>query len=228
MKTAIVCCVHGNEKYGLEVARRMKRRVAYFIANKEAAKRNVRFIDADLNRSFPGNPYGNHEERIAFELAAKLAEFDYVVDLHSSSNSCPLFGIITKPDNISLAMKLGLERLVVMPRSFAKGKALIDHAKSGISLEIGPHKGKDNAELVERALINLLDNKGPAPKINVYEVFGSVKKTSENVFIKNFQDVKQGQLVAEGQTAEHDFVAVLVNEEAYPGILCLACRKLKG
>ncbi|MFH0798469.1 MAG: succinylglutamate desuccinylase/aspartoacylase family protein, partial [Candidatus Woesearchaeota archaeon] len=149
MKAAIVCCVHGNEKYGLETVKRLKRKAACFVANKEALRMNARFIDADLNRSFPGNPYGNHEERIAFELAAKLSGFDCVIDLHSSSNSCPLFGIITKPDNISLAMKLGLERLVVMPRGFADGKALIDHAKSGISLEIGPHKGKDNAELVE-------------------------------------------------------------------------------
>ena len=119
-----------------------------FVGNKAALEKSVRFIDADLNRCFPGNINGNHEEKIAYDLLKKVEGFDFIVDLHSSSNACPLFGLITKPNSrkIEFARNLGLSKLVIMPGSFANGKALIDFAKYGISLEIGPHHKKENID----------------------------------------------------------------------------------
>ena len=59
MKLAIVCCLHGTEPYGLEVVKRLPVFPPFFIGNEKALKENKRFIDTDLNRSFPGNFYLN-------------------------------------------------------------------------------------------------------------------------------------------------------------------------
>ena len=54
-------------------------------------------------------------------------------------------------------------------------------------------------------------------------------KGEENVemFIKNFEFVKKGDLIARGEKeyyAEFDFYPIFVGEKAYKGILCLATK----
>ncbi|MEK6757695.1 MAG: succinylglutamate desuccinylase/aspartoacylase family protein [Nanoarchaeota archaeon] len=233
MKIAIVCCLHGNEKYGLEVLKGLPSAFSFFIGNKRAMIENKRFIDSDLNRCFPGKPHGNYEEKRAFELVKSLKDFDYVIDLHSSSNNCSLFGIITKPntEKIEFAKRLGLKRLVIMPKNFASGQALIDFTKCGISLEIGPHKNKDNVRKVSEKIKNLLENKGKNNNLEIFEVFGKLIKKYDKVLINNFDFVKMGQPITENfegdrQFAEFDFVAILVDEESYGNVLCLVGKQV--
>ncbi|MEK6894984.1 MAG: succinylglutamate desuccinylase/aspartoacylase family protein [Nanoarchaeota archaeon] len=228
MKLGIVCCVHGNEQYGLEVVKQLP--FPFFIGNKLAVEKNIRFIDCDLNRCFSGKADGNHEEKIAYYLTNLLKDFDYVIDLHSSSNACPMFGIITKPntEKMELAKKLGLKKIMIMPEFFASGKALIDFVKCGISIEVGSHERKENARDAVDLINNFVNGKNYSNKIEIFEVFSAVPKEAEKILIENFQDVKKGQIIATGnkeQIAEFDFTAVLVGEESYKGILCLACKK---
>ncbi|MBU4351717.1 MAG: succinylglutamate desuccinylase/aspartoacylase family protein [Nanoarchaeota archaeon] len=231
MKLGIVCCLHGNEPYGLEVANKLN--VSYFMGNEKALELNKRFIDSDLNRCFPGDVNGNHEEQLAYSLLTKLKDFDYVIDLHSCSNKCPLFGIITKANDekIELAKKLGLEKLVIMSDALASGNALIDNVNLGISLEIGPHLSADNVDKVAEKINNILEDKNRNEDMDIYEVFEIIKKKGSNVLIENFEEVTKGELIANEdmfkQYAPFDFVSILVNEEAYPHILCLAARKIK-
>jgi len=232
-KIVFVCCLHGNERYGLEVVKKLPA-FPYFLANEQAMKENKRFIDVDMNRCFPGNKNGNYEERQAINLLDKVKDFDYLIDLHSSSNICPLFGIITKPNNekIGFAKKLGLKRVVIMTESFASGRSLIDSAKCGISLEVGPHKRKENIKDVLE-LIENFSNDILYEDPEVFEVFDIIKKLHKSkILISNFQEVKKGQVIAENseerQIADFDFIPVLVGEEAYNGVLCLACRKNKN
>lgn len=225
-KIAIVFCLHGNEKYGAEVVAKLPASYSRFLANKEALKENVRFIDDDMNRVFPGKIDGNHEERLAFDLKNRLRNFDCVLDLHSSSNDCPLFGIVTNPtiEHIRFAKRLGLKKLVVFYRDSSKSSALIDHVKCGISLEVGSHGRKENAEEVLE-LIGNLDGKVDVP-MEIFEFKKNISKESDEVLLKNFCDVKNGDLIEKGRFADEDFTPVLVNEEAYGGILCMACRKV--
>lgn len=231
MKLAVICCLHGNEPYGLEVIKRLPDSFSFFIGNKRALKENRRFLETDLNRCFPGNKFGNHEERIACYLTKKLKKFDYVIDLHSTSKSCPIFGIITKlnKEKIELAKKMGLKRLVIMPEFFASGKAMIDYVKCGISLEVGPHNRPDNVKESLELIKNLIENKD-CNSLEIYKVFKLIRKEFNEVLINNFDSIKKGQIISrEGekeQYAEEDFTAVLVNEETYEGILCLACEKV--
>ena len=234
MKIAVVCCLHGTEPYGLEVVKRLPVFISYFIGNEISLMENKRFIEVDLNRCFPGNKFGNHEEKLAYDLYCKLKEFEYVIDLHSSSNKCPLFGIITKQnkEKIELAKKLGLNKLVVMQESIASGKALIDFVNCGISLEVGPHNRLENVKEVSDLINNLIESKNYSNYIEVYEVFKVVKKERDSILINNFEHIQKNQIIAEDltdkQLSDEDFTAVLVNEEAYKNILCLATRKING
>ncbi len=232
MKIAVVCCLHGTEPYGLEVVKRLPVAVSFFIGNKKALRENKRFIESDLNRCFPGDKFGNHEEKLAYGLINKLREFEYVIDIHSSSNNCPLFGIITKPDKekIELAKKLGLKKLVIMKKSIASGKSLIDFVKCGISLEIGPHQRFENVNEVLDSIYNLIESRYYSEELVLYEVFDIIKKERKEVLIENFEEIKKGKIIArdyEGkQEAGMDFTAILVNEEDYGNVLCLAAKKL--
>ncbi len=230
MKVTVICCLHGNEPYGLEVAKKLAPSFSFFIGNKIALERKVRFVETDMNRCFPGKINGNYEERMANKLVKKLKKYDYVIDLHSSSNPCPLFGIITKPnkEKIKFAKRLGLKKLVIMPEFFASGKALIDFVKCGISLEVGPHERKENVMEVLKVIDNFLNNK-KNENVKLFEVFCIIKKDYSEVLIKNFDEIKKGQVISKRgkckQVSKFDFTAVLVDEEAYGDILCLACKK---
>jgi len=231
MKLAVVCCLHGNEPYGLEVVKRLPASVQYFIGNENALEKNVRFIDVDLNRCFPGDPEGNYEERRAVYLVSKLKDFDYIIDLHSTSNECPIFGIVTRinKNKIFLAESLGLNKLVLMPRRVAKGKALIDYVKCGISLEVGPHNRKENSEEILSAIRNLLNNPTQNKELEIFIAGNEIRKEGERVIIQNFQEIKKGELIMDGnkkQYADEDFIAILVNEAAYKNILCIKAKRM--
>jgi succinylglutamate desuccinylase len=223
----LVCCLHGNERYGLEVCKSQSL-FPFVLANKKALKENKRFIDTDLNRSFPGKFNGNHEEKRAAEILSEIKNSKYVLDLHSSSNNCPIFGIITKPNNekIEFAKKLGLKRLIIMPESFASGKSLIDFADCGISIEVGPHERKENVQEVLELIKNFGESKNYNENLELFEVFDIIKGKTNNILINNFQEVKKAQKINENQAAEFKFTPILVGESAYTGIICLAGRKL--
>ena len=63
---AVVFCQHGDEPLGKEVAEKLwslnlKRGTLFTVfANPLAFEKEARFVDSDLNRSFPGNPNGNY------------------------------------------------------------------------------------------------------------------------------------------------------------------------
>lgn len=233
MNFAIVCCLHGTEPYGLEVVKRLPSFLPSFMGNEKALKENKRFIDGDLNRSFPGKENGNYEEKIAYNLINKLNSFDYILDLHSSSNDLPIFGIITKPNyqKIDFAKQLGLSKLVIMQDSFASGKSLIDFVKCGLSIEVGPHHRVRNVSEVLELISNFLNKKTKNENIEVFEVFDIIKKEADSIIIKNFQFTRKGEVIAKSENKEQvamfDFFPVLIGEEAYKGVLCLAARKIE-
>jgi len=226
MKPTIIACMHGNEPYGKQVIAKLPKDTPAFIANEKAVEENLRFINQDLNRSFPGKKNGNHEEMVAFNLLKKIKNHDHVIDLHSSSNDCPMFGIITKPtlEKIMFAKKLGLKKLVIMPEVFGSGGALIDHVKCGISIEVGPHERKKNVNEVLELISNMDNQKDIA--LEIFRVEEVVKKKTGQIKMKNFQNIEKGQIIQGKTKAKKDFTAVLVNEKAYKSILCLAAKKM--
>ncbi len=228
---AIMTCLHGNEPFGLEVKRILEKNVPVFVGSPLAIEKNVRFVESDLNRVFPGKENGDYEEKRAREILNELKDFDIVIDVHSSPCEMPLFGIITKPNNqkIEFAKKLGLKKLIIMSSKLANGGALIDHVPFGISLEIGPHDRENNVKEVVDLINNFLNKNNKNNNMEIFEVFDLIKgEKGVKFFIDNFKEVKKGSLIARGKKeyfAEYDFVPVFVGRNSYSGILCLAAKK---
>jgi len=105
-RVAVLGGVHGNERTGIEVLRRLRAMLGGGRAltrgdlilaegNPEACKRDVRFVDVDLNRCFDtdlrrpgssGEPLAwAYERRRAAELEPHLRGLDALVDLHATN-----------------------------------------------------------------------------------------------------------------------------------------------
>ncbi len=77
---AVVAGIHGDEPCGVRAVERLlderptvNRPVKLVVANEAALERRVRFIDEDLNRTFPGDPDAKtHEGRLAAALVSEL------------------------------------------------------------------------------------------------------------------------------------------------------------
>lgn len=89
------CMIHGNETGSLPAANELilllsqkkfifKGKVTFFIGNKEAALKNMRALEADLNRVFTPTGPDNKERRRALELMPLLKSADIFVDFHQT------------------------------------------------------------------------------------------------------------------------------------------------
>ncbi len=229
-KLAVVVCLHGNEPVSLKVVKMLKE-TPCFVGNPMALKQKKRFIDSDLNRSFPGKKDGNYEEKLAFDLLEKLKEFEFVVDLHSTSGNSELFGIISKPTRakIKLAKKLNLEKLVVIHPEFEKGHSLIDNLNCAISFEAGPHDKRGLAEEMASLIKSFLESKDFGKKMGIFSCFKAVEgEDKAKLFLENFKKVEKGSLIAKGKKkyfAEEDFVPIFVGEKSYKNTICLAAKE---
>ncbi len=102
MKLLVIGGLHGNEPLGLEVLERLSRlddpRVTAVVGNPLATEHDVRYVDADLNRVFPGSATrDDYEERRAAELVETISDggYDLVIDFHNthtSGNDCGFVG----------------------------------------------------------------------------------------------------------------------------------------
>lgn len=122
-KILLIVCTHGNERIGLETVRRLlaKDLGRYFdvlVANPLALSQNKRFVDKDLNRSYPGNKQSPiYEERRAYQNLRIAKKYDYIIDLHEASEDKDDF-IIVPRENISNKFPLrliNLKRVLLWP-----------------------------------------------------------------------------------------------------------------
>jgi predicted deacylase len=224
----IVGCLHGNEAIGRHVIERISRlplakgTLITVVANEEAAVCNARYVDADLNRSFPGNPAGDHEQRLAARLLPQLAACDFVLDIHSTTAKTRDFAIITRKEAGRLAREVPLSTVVWMSPVFGRGGALIDHVRCGVSLEFDAHT---DAATATAAVIGCLRNlgmlRGKAVRVaqEQYAVYRVMLNAEHPGPLANFEKARIGT---------EEFYPVLSGERAYADLRCLAARKLDG
>ena len=223
---AIVGCVHGNEKIGAEVIQQLESTlkidstVKYVVANEEAMQLNQRFISSDLNRSFPGDRYGTHEEQLAFALSNELYGVDYTFDLHSTTAQTDDF-IITVGNN-DLAQHYPLKKVVDMS-GFASGVSLIENVMLGIAIEYNRSTSADQIERqVRQCLVNLglLEGSPGQAQQEKYRVYGILEESPMNkdLTLENFVETSfDGEI----------FIPILYGELAYENILCLKARRIE-
>lgn len=250
---SVVCVIgsiHGDEAIGKRIVEKIasfdieKGKIITAIGNSEALKKRKRFIDADLNRCFPGKRNGNHEERIAFRLSKILKKADFVIDVHSTSTDVKDLVIIKKRNKkiLKLLKFINPKMVAIMPKGIGD-KSLINHCRVGVSFEYGPHKSmytyRRCLQDINRVLFRLgmvrRDTKRKNFKTAYFQVCGTVKKPKGIKMrknIRNFVLVQKGDILGRVKNspifAEENFYPILFGEKAYKDIMGFKAKKMAG
>lgn len=112
---AVICGIHGNEKVGVVVVKKMlnslkikQGKLFLIIANPTAVKLNKRYINKNLNRCFHKSNRGNSpEDKIARKIMKILSTCDAVLDLHAYNDKKGEPFVICSKKNINIARIFG-------------------------------------------------------------------------------------------------------------------------
>ena len=243
----VVGGMHGDEEVGLRVFKKIKCNLIIskgtlklVTANRQALSKGIRFIDSDLNRSFPGNTRGGAEEILATKLTKIVSDCDYLLDLHSCSVPSPAFCIIRTKNKLKLAKRTNLSNLVIFPLQKQRGRSLIDQVKNGIGLELGAYENLSTTEVGFNSVVNFISSLGMTKgrklipqKLSVFRIRGNVYRNEgfiRNRRIKNLEFVKKGTVLGRvGKSkmfSERDFYPVLFGQRSYGNILSFEAEKL--
>ncbi len=159
----LVCCVHGDEQFGLDVFFEFygNTNVSLLLVNEEAIKHNIRYIETDLNRCFPGHPNGTYEEKLAYQILPIIKQYKYVLDIHTTTSNLVMTPIITKiNDGIKNIIKRIIfpKEIVFIPEPYNK-HSLIYQVDNGISLEFGEEYVKHNIEYALMMIEDIISGK---------------------------------------------------------------------
>lgn len=248
----VIGCVHGDELIGQKVVNELRKlpisrgTLVTVIANTRAIKDGKRFVDQDLNRSFPGNPKGNHEECLAHALFLLIEKADIVLDIHSTTTDTTSAVILTKV-NKSIRQLLHIfnpKRVVVMEKKVGN-TALTGYCKAGISFEYGKDKSKKAYKETLTDIMKILEGYGMIErkgkgvlkitrKTEYFQVLGTLVRPAGfhlEKTIKNFSLVRRGGIVARNgectQKAHQNFYPLLFGEKAYKEIWGFMSKKVK-
>lgn len=235
MKIILNYGTHGSERVGLYVAREIKKLkidkkiLTIQVANPKAYKLKKRFIDQDLNRSFPGKPRGNYEQRLAYKLSPAIRATDVFIDIHSTTSGLRDAAIVTKLDTATRKCLEAIGPKYVLLMNATKDNCTVSQAKIGISFEYG----NDSAATTKRVVtgvkrlfahLGVIEMKLPRAKskIKYFDIPCTVKKPAgfkPAKGIKNYKLVRAGQVYAtDGKRtlkAKTDFYPILFGENTY-------------
>lgn len=249
----ITTCVHGDETCGRVAVNRLlsyaqsfeapffRKPVRFIVANEKARVEGKRYVDADLNRLFPGDPESSiYEERLAAALM-DIIEDTKVLDLHSTvSSDKPVAYVHECNETVQeLACSTGLGRVVATTREFFTD-AIIAHADA-VTVECGL-KGRPsavaNAHSILRSFLSFYDVLPGAmdrPDPELFEMIGMVRKSGKGeqeyeFLAENFELVEEGEPFAtEGGTmmrATEPFYPILMSANGYDDVLGYKGQKI--
>jgi len=165
-KILFIVGTHGNENYSIPVVKRLKKLFKsfdYIIGNPEAVKKNVRFIDSDLNRVYPGKKDGNYEERRSYWIFNKMKLYDLVIDIHGIPNETHqpfiiLSNKINKIYSVEIANLFSIKKTVIWSSSNILGSSVKYFHGAGFAIEFGLKDKLDAQKTLERVLKTFLLN----------------------------------------------------------------------
>ncbi len=241
-EVAVVGAIHGDEPCGaraverlLDTASDVERPVRLIVANEPALDAGVRYLDADLNRAFPGDPDSDaHEERLAAELLAAV-DGCTTLAIHSTQSSAEPFAVIDSMDEVARAVAPHLPvDVVIQTDVFTEGR-LIEHPHT---LEVeaglqGTDAAADDAYWLSRAFLTATGvlpapgadgvvDAGGREDVEVFRLRDRIPKPEAEtyeVFARNFERVEAGDRFAaadgDGIRADEDFFPVLLSPYGY-------------
>lgn len=237
-EVAVVGGVHGDEPSGIRAVRRvleagpnLERAVKFVVANPQAAVAHRRYLDADMNRVFPGDPGAAARER---RLAAKLlAEVEgcTVLSMHST-HSCPdpiALASEEYPRAQEVASRLPLD-YVVNEEPAVEGA--FTSSAPVVTVEVGrqlTEAATENARDVVRAFLQLTDalpgDPPSSPEPDYYTMVEAVEKPPAeeyDLLVENFERCEAGTTYARAGSdelvADEAFVPILMSETGYDDI----------
>ncbi|OGY35180.1 MAG: hypothetical protein A3E36_00700 [Candidatus Andersenbacteria bacterium RIFCSPHIGHO2_12_FULL_45_11b] len=248
-------CSHGNETLGIEVLDKLKEisiqsgSVIFHIANELALKEGKRFIDSDLNRSFPGSVTGGYEEQVAFQMMQYIPNFDYVIDIHSTvsaTKDCLIIeddsSEVQKMISVCENAKIILHMIATKGTSLPAAARLPDKTIPVIAFEYGGNDAetRDRTCADIRNILSLLGvikptdfvtNARKPQQFECYATYPKLETDTPNVEIKNYEIIHKGDIIgySEGRTpilSDSDFYPVLFGEINYKTIFGFKAKKL--
>lgn len=236
---AVVSGVHGDEPAGVKAVQKLKESSKEFlkplklvIANEKALDRNERFVEKDLNRVFPGDSEGCHEERLAASLYSEL-EGMKVIDLHTTSSEKTPFTVVSNPgeEELELAAATGVKRTIDM--SFVQGGLDDDLTAVVAEAERGERAVEELYKVLENFLINEEVVAGDAERSEpeIFKVYGVAEGEGFRFTAENFEKVSKGEAFAKKEdhklVAQKDFYPVLMSTDGYEDMVGFQANKRK-
>ena len=201
----------------------------YLVANLKALEKNKRFIDVDLNRSYPGKKYSKfYEKRMAFYNLNIAKQYEYVIDFHEALMGNENFIIIPKEKmtrNFPLQY-INLEKILLWPNPKGPMSQVFSRA---IELEFGM-KRKQRKFVVKKAfdvtkkfIENIASEKSSvccSKKKKIYYVYGKFLKKEFLGDINALVDFRKVKINNEV------FMPLLTGQYAKDGIVCYKMKKI--
>lgn len=222
----VVCCVHGDERFGLTVFDRLKNdpirreHLELVLANEEALEANRRYLETDLNRSFPGRVDGSLEERLAHQLLPTIKRARFVLDIHTTTSDIQMTPIVTSlgPSVQKILRHTTSREIAFIQRD--PPTSLISQIQCGVSLEFNQDYATTEAAFddVLRVVDGIRLSQDGAPLLRqVFYVTDVIPRT-----VPIPQDAKNFQFIP-----EQNGYPFLLNERAYPHLHALKATRVE-
>ena len=242
---AVGAGVHGDEPCGVRAIERLlddrpsvQRPVKLVVANETALERQVRFVDEDLNRAFPGSPDAEtHEGRLAHRLVEELEDC-LTFSMHSTQSHADPFAIVNGVTDTSTRICPQLPvSAMVETSTFAEGRLFssIETIEVECGLQ-GSDTAAENADRLTRSFLTAVDAlpgdtvRRDLPVFQLTDVIRKCQADTYEVFVENFTEVEPGNPFAaadgETQVAEESFYPVLMSSNGYSDVFGYAAEKV--
>ncbi|PSP33750.1 succinylglutamate desuccinylase [Halobacteriales archaeon QH_10_67_22] len=245
-EVAVVGGIHGDEPCGVRAVERfagerpaVARPVVFVLANEKAVDAGLRYVDTDLNRSFPGDPDSpHHEERLAHTLGETVGDCETLA-LHSTQSYERMFALVDELDAFSRRVCPCLSVDAVVETGPAEGR-IFESVPRTVEVECGLQGTERAAENAVRVTREFLGATGVLPAVDksrdrdlpVFELGDPVPKTDAQeyeVYAENFEQVAAGERFAaadgEAVVADEPFHPVLLSAYGYEDVFGYTARR---
>jgi len=243
---AVVAAIHGDEPCGVRAIERLldenpavQGSAKLIVANELALEREVRYVEEDMNRAFPGAPEADtHEARLAYRLGEEL-EGCRVLALHSTQSTAEPFAVVDGVHDFARAIVPHLPvAALVDSANFVEGRIFASAPKC-VEVECG-YQGSEgaaeNAYSLTRAFLTAFDvlpGDTQPREVPVFRLFERVPKaagSNHEVHVENFSRVAPGTTFAsvDGDThvADTEFYPVLMSANGYDEVFGYSAERI--
>jgi len=207
--------------------------ISFTVANPPALRAQKRFLQNDLNRSYPGDIGTTGEKRIAAQMLPLIKDADYVVDFHTAPQSPPVVILGSRnEERLQLAEASGIEPIVLFEGPTPV--AMVDFVKCGVGIELGQHSDEQSKVVGLQVMENYLKTLGfmsgnPLPVNHQYfEVvrnlpFEDVREKPYEL-LKDFQPIDKSIFNIDHEEVLYPF---LTGTQSYSSICCFLVRQVE-